>query len=82
MGMPVTWIPSHRTGRSAGLNDGMSRVRTEYTAITDDDCVPAPDWVEGIVRELSQRPDAILTGRVEAGGEEPVLSVVTSDDAG
>ena len=80
-GMPVNWIPSHRTGRSAGLNDGMARVRTEYTAITDDDCVPAPDWVEGIVRELSLRPDAILTGRVEAGGEEPVLSVVTSEEA-
>jgi GT2 family glycosyltransferase len=79
-GMPVTWIPSHRTGRSAGLNDGMSRVRTKYTAITDDDCVPAADWVEEILRELSQRPDAILTGRVEAGGEEPVLSVVTSDE--
>jgi GT2 family glycosyltransferase len=80
-GMPIIWIPSHRIGRSAGLNDGMSRVHTEYTAITDDDCVPAPDWVEGIVRELSLRPDAILTGRVEAGGEEPVLSVVTSDEA-
>lgn len=78
-GMPVTWIPSHQTGRSAGLNEGMSRVRTEYTAITDDDCLPDPDWVERIVRELSQRPDAILTGRVEAGGEGPVLSVVTSD---
>ncbi|MFO8003028.1 glycosyltransferase family 2 protein [Thioalkalivibrio sp.] len=79
-GMPVTWIPSHRTGRSAGLNDGLSRVRTEYTAITDDDCVPAANWVEGILRELSQRPNAILTGRVEAGGDEPVLSVVTSDE--
>jgi GT2 family glycosyltransferase len=76
-GLPVTWIPSQRTGRSAGLNDGMSRVRTVYTAITDDDCVPAPDWLDVIVRELLQRPDAILTGRVEAGGEEPVLSVVT-----
>ena len=80
-GMPVAWIPSHQTGRSAGLNDGMSRVRTEYTAITDDDCVPAPDWVEGIVRELSLRPDAILTGRVKAGGQEPVLSVVLSEKA-
>lgn len=80
-GMPVTWIPSHRNGRSAGLNDGMARVRTEYTAITDDDCVPALDWVEGILRELAIRPDAILTGRVEAGGEEPVLSVVTSEEA-
>lgn len=79
-GMPVTWIPSHRTGRSAGLNDGLSRVRTDYAAITDDDCVPAEDWVEGILRELARRPDAILTGRVEAGGEERVLSVVTSDE--
>ena len=81
VGMPVTWVPSQRTGRSAGLNDGMTRVRTEYTAITDDDCLPAPGWVEGIVSELSQRPDAIVTGRVEAGGEEPVLSVVISKEA-
>jgi GT2 family glycosyltransferase len=79
-GMPVTWIPSQRTGRSAGLNDGISRVLTEYTAITDDDCLPAPDWVESILHELSRRPDAIVTGRVEAGGDEPVLSVVKSED--
>jgi len=81
MGMPVTWIPSHQTGRSAGLNEGMARVGTDYTAITDDDCLPAPDWVESIVYELSQRPDAIVTGRVEAGGEEPVLCVVISEEA-
>src|SRR5690606_36242721 len=75
--MVVTYVPSSKRGRSAGLNEGIALVRTAYVAITDDDCEVAPDWVAHLLARLLERSDAIVTGRVEAGAGAPVLSVVT-----
>lgn len=77
-GLDVVYVPSTRTGRSAGLNTGIAHVRTAYLAITDDDCIAAPDWIAQIAVALRTEPRAIVTGRVEAGGDEVVLSVATS----
>lgn len=79
-GLAVDYVPSTRSGRSAGLNEGIERVRTEYLAITDDDCVAAADWVPRMVAQLRAHARTIVTGRVEAGGGEMVLSVVTASD--
>jgi GT2 family glycosyltransferase len=76
-GLDVLYLPSFRTGRSAGLNEGIRHVRTGYIAITDDDCIPKPDWVTTAVALLRREPDAIITGRVEAGVEGIQLSVST-----
>jgi GT2 family glycosyltransferase len=78
-GLDVTYVPSTRTGRSAGLNDGLERVATAYVAITDDDCPVAPDWIERLGARLRRHEGAIVTGRVDAGEGEVQLSVVTSD---
>jgi GT2 family glycosyltransferase len=77
-GLAMRYIPSERIGRSAGLNTGLEQVGTDFVAITDDDCVAAPDWVERLAAELRKRRRTIVTGRVEAGEGESVLSVVTS----
>jgi GT2 family glycosyltransferase len=79
-GLRVTYIPSIQTGRSAGLNTGIARVRTTYVAITDDDCVVAPEWAARIVAHLRALPRTIVTGRVEAGDGDVVLSVSTSTE--
>jgi GT2 family glycosyltransferase len=76
-GLDVQYVPSERTGRSAGLNDGISRVRTRFLAITDDDCVPAKDWVATAAVLLGREPGTIMTGRVEAGEGTIQLSVAT-----
>jgi GT2 family glycosyltransferase len=76
-GLDVQYVPSGRTGRSAGLNDGISRVRTRFLAITDDDCVPAKDWVATATVLLGREPGTIMTGRVEAGEGTIQLSVAT-----
>jgi GT2 family glycosyltransferase len=76
-GLDVQYVPSERTGRSAGLNDGISRVRTRFLAITDDDCVPAKDWVATATVLLGREPGTIMTGRVEAGEGTIQLSVAT-----
>lgn len=77
-GLDVVYRPSESSGRSAGLNAGIVRVKSEYLAITDDDCTVAADWIAQVQRLLRLRPRAILTGRVEAGGEGVQLAVSTS----
>jgi GT2 family glycosyltransferase len=80
-GLEVRYLPSARSGRSAGLNDGIREVRTEFLAITDDDCIPARDWVATAVSLLRREPRTIVTGRVEAGAEGVQLSVSTEREA-
>lgn len=77
-GLNVVYIPSWQTGRSAGLNLGLRTTQTRFVAITDDDCVPARDWVATLGARLRTAGNAIVTGRVEAGAGGAVLSVVTS----
>jgi GT2 family glycosyltransferase len=76
-GLDVVYAPSTRTGRSAGLNDGIELVTTEFLAITDDDCIPAKDWLATAASLLRREPGTIMTGRVEAGDEGVQLSVAT-----
>jgi GT2 family glycosyltransferase len=77
-GMCVRHVPSAQQGRAAGLNRGIERVETAYVAITDDDCLAHPDWIQRIIEHLLERPTAIVTGRAEATGPEPTVVVNTS----
>lgn len=76
-GLSVKWVPSDERGRARGVNRGMEAATTPFIAITDDDCLVHPDWIERLETKLAQHPDSIITGRVEAG-DETVLSAVTS----
>lgn len=78
-GLAVEYVPSSKTGRSAGLNTGIERVATRYFAITDDDCPVAPDWIAGMGSRLRRHPGSIVTGRAVANDGEVQLSVVTSE---
>ena len=77
-GLDVRHLPSTSTGRSAGLNLGIAAADTRFVVITDDDCLPAPDWIEGLGERLRRHAPAIVTGRVEAGAGEVQLAVVTT----
>jgi GT2 family glycosyltransferase len=74
-GLKIHYIPSSRTGRSAGLNDGIRQVDTDFLAITDDDCIPARDWIATAAALLRPEPGTIVTGRVDTGGESAQLSM-------
>lgn len=78
LGVKVRYVPSSQTGRAAGVNRGIEAVTTEYFAITDDDCQVAPDWLLNMRANLDANPGAVITGRVEAGSDDPVGIVVTS----
>jgi len=77
IGIEVKHIQSNQRGRSAGINRGLEQTDTRFVAITDDDCFVDEDWLHNMAGKLRQNPDAVVTGRVEAAGEDMVV-VVTS----
>jgi GT2 family glycosyltransferase len=77
LGITVKHIRSSQRGRSAGINRGLEQVDTRFVAITDDDCFAGEVWLKTLADRLRQYPEAVITGRVEAAGEEMIV-VVTS----
>ena len=77
LGIRVKHILSEQRGRSAGINRGLEQVDTRFVAITDDDCFVDSDWLMNMTDKLLMSPAAVVTGRVEAAGEDMVV-VVTS----
>jgi GT2 family glycosyltransferase len=77
LGIKAEYLPSSQRGRAAGINRGLERVQTRFVAITDDDCFVNADWLETMVKYLRDNPEAVVTGRIEAAGENVVI-VVTS----
>jgi GT2 family glycosyltransferase len=78
VGLTARYVPSSERGRAAGLNRGIEQVTTPFVAVTDDDCLVDPDWIQRMMNHLREHPMAIITGRVEAAGEEPVVALNTS----
>jgi len=77
IGVRVKHILSSQRGRSAGINRGLEQADTHFVAITDDDCFVGEEWLAKMVSKLRLSPDAVVTGRVEAAGEDMIV-VVTS----
>jgi GT2 family glycosyltransferase len=76
-GMDARHFPSTQTGRAAAVNRGLERVETPFAAITDDDCLVAHDWLPTLIQRLREAPGTIVTGRVEAEGDEPAVALMT-----
>ncbi len=78
IGIKVKHILSTQRGRSAGINRGLEQTRTRFVAITDDDCFVGEGWLSDMATKLQQHPQAVVTGRVEAAGEDMVVVVTSS----
>ena len=77
-GVETKHLPSLQTGKASAVNRGVECANTEFIAITDDDCLVAPDWLRNMRAHLKAHPSTVVTGRVEAAGDEAVPLVVTS----
>lgn len=51
-------------GPAAARNRAARAARGGLIAFTDDDCAPAPDWLERLAAHHARRPDAILGGAI------------------
>jgi GT2 family glycosyltransferase len=56
--LPLRTVTVHEPGQVQALNAGLVHVATDYVAITDDDAAPHPDWIEQIVAQFGNSPNA------------------------
>lgn len=73
VGPPGTrYLAQERRGVSASRNLALAAAAGTVLAVTDDDCVPDPEWV-GALRDAFSRPPlpSVVTGRILPLGEPP-----------
>jgi GT2 family glycosyltransferase len=65
------YAPQPRLGLAASRNLALELSTTSIIAFTDDDCVPEPGWIEGIIAGFARDPTpAVVTGPVLSLGPE------------
>lgn len=59
----VTLVHQTHAGPSVARNAGAARANGEFLVFIDDDCVPAPDWLERLTEHFAAYPETALGGR-------------------
>jgi len=63
-GFRVVSLKESRQGKSFALNTGLAHASGEVLALTDDDVIPAPDWLARIVDGFRARDVQFVFGKV------------------
>ena len=66
-GISLTVLRRAHAGPGAARNSGARRARGSYLAFTDDDCLPARDWISAYVSAAQPTPDRTLGGPIVNG---------------
>jgi len=61
----VRYLYEGRKGKGYALNTALGQARGEIILFTDDDVVPAPDWLERLGRPLLERKCDCAVGRID-----------------
>jgi glycosyltransferase involved in cell wall biosynthesis len=62
--LPVVYLREERQGKSFALNRGLAYSAADVLALTDDDVIPAPDWLERIVAGFREHDAMFVFGKV------------------
>jgi GT2 family glycosyltransferase len=63
---PLVRLVRQRNGGPAkARNAGVQATEAGFITFTDDDCVPEPGWLEGLLRKHREDAEALIGGRVE-----------------
>lgn len=73
----LTFIKQDNAGPASARNTGATQARAKYLAFTDDDCVPAPDWLTNLASRFATAPDAMIGGRTINSLEENLHSTAS-----
>ena len=60
----VVGLYERRQGKSFALNQGLAAARGDIIALTDDDVLPASDWLRRIVNRFREREVSFVFGKV------------------
>lgn len=63
--LPFHYLEEPAPGLARGRNKGLKAARGEVIAFTDDDCLPAHDWLAALETAFCRRDVDLLGGRVE-----------------
>jgi glycosyltransferase involved in cell wall biosynthesis len=61
--LAITLVEQRNAGPAAARNAGAARARGDLLAFTDDDCLPASDWLSLLVDAHRTTPDRLIGGR-------------------
>ena len=65
--MDLTIVRQAHRGPGAARNAGVERARGSLVAFTDDDCVPARDWLRAYAAAAAAHPARIIGGAIQNG---------------
>jgi GT2 family glycosyltransferase len=76
-GPTIRIIRQPNAGPSAARNRGVAEARGELIALTDDDCLPTPTWLESLVAAHRQCPDSLVGGITFNGLTDDVFATTS-----
>jgi len=59
----ITLITQPHSGPAIARNKGATHAKGELLALTDDDCIPIPDWLKALAMRFCETPDHMIGGR-------------------
>lgn len=62
--LDITLLNQIHTGPATARNAGAERAKGEFLAFTDDDCTPAPDWLQKLAENFNEIPVRAIGGRI------------------
>jgi len=62
--LQLTLHLQRHAGPAAARNAGAMRARGKYLAFTDDDCLPAADWLEALTARFERPANHLIGGRI------------------
>jgi GT2 family glycosyltransferase len=61
--LDVTLLTQAHAGPAVARNTGAARAKGKFLAFTDDDCAPAPDWLQSLAARFARASDCAIGGR-------------------
>jgi GT2 family glycosyltransferase len=61
--LDVTLLTQPHVGPAIARNTGAARAKGAFLAFTDDDCIPAPSWLQTLAARFATAPDCAIGGQ-------------------